>query len=81
MGVIGKLEHSLVKNAIKKYEKISLKKKIPMGIHMTDPNPSKVKLYHKKKYKLIASGTDMIFLGNSCNQLLKKLRNIIKWNQ
>ena len=78
LGVIGNLESSLVKNAIKKYEKISLKKRVSMGIHITDPNPSKVKSYYKKKYKLIASGTDMIFLGNSCNQLLKKINNIKK---
>ena len=73
LGVIGKLENSLVQKAIKKYEKISLKKKIPMGIHIAQPNLSKIKLAYKKKYKFVASGTDMIFLGNSCKEFLKKI--------
>ena len=29
----------------------------------------------EKKYKFVAAGTDMIFLGNSCKQFLKKLPN------
>jgi|TARA_B100000959_G_scaffold285760_1_gene361600 2-dehydro-3-deoxyglucarate aldolase len=73
LGVLGQLESPLVKNAIKKYEEISLKKKTPMGIHITQPNPNKIKLFHNKRYKLIASGNDMIFLGNSCKDFLKKL--------
>tara|TARA_Y100000590_G_scaffold432312_1_gene548196 strand:- start:2536 stop:3270 length:735 start_codon:yes stop_codon:yes gene_type:complete len=73
LGVIGKLENHLVKNAIKKYEKISNKKRIPMGIHIAYPEQNKIKLFRRKKYKYIASGTDMIFLGNSCKEFLKKI--------
>ena len=72
LGVVGKLENSLVKKAISKYEKISLKKKVPMGIHITIPEPKRIKLFRKRKYKIIASGTDMVFLGNSCKEFLKK---------
>ena len=75
LGVIGKLENSLVKNAIKKYEEISKRKKIPTGIHIAYPDINKIKLAFKKKYKFIASGTDMIFLGNSCKEFLKKISN------
>ena len=75
LGVIGKLESSLVKNAIRKYEEISNKKRVPMGIHIAQPNLSKIKLAYKKKYKFIAAGTDMIFLGNSCKKFLKELSN------
>ena len=46
-----------------------------MGIHIAQPDTSKAKLAHKKKYKFIAAGTDMIFLGNSCKEFLKKLSN------
>ena len=73
LGVIGKFESSLVKNAIRKYEKISNKKGVPMGIHITEPNLNKIKVAFKKRYKFVASGTDMIFLGNSCKEFLKKL--------
>ena len=75
LGVIGKLENSLVKSAIKKYEEISKRKKIPTGIHIAYPDINKIKLAFKKKYKFIASGTDMIFLGNSCKEFLKKISN------
>jgi len=73
LGVIGKLESPLVKKAIRKYESISKKKKISMGIHITEPNLVKIKNYKKRNYKLIASGTDTLFLGNSCRDFLKKL--------
>ena len=75
LGVIGKLENTLVKKAIRKYEDISKKKKVPMGIHIAQPNFNKIKIAYKKKYKFVAAGTDMIFLGNSCKQFLKKLPN------
>ena len=75
LGIIGKLENTLVKNAIKKYENISKNKKISMGIHVAEPNVSKIKIARKKKYKFIASGTDMIFLGNSCKEFIKKISN------
>ena len=73
LGVIGKLDNSLVKKAIKRYEEISRKKKVPMGVHIAKPDVNKIKSAYKKKYKFIASGTDMIFLGNSCKEFLKKI--------
>ena len=73
LGVIGKLNNPLVLKAIKKYEKISKEKRVPMGIHIAQPNLNSIKIAHKKKYKFIASGTDMIFLGNSCKDFLKKI--------
>jgi len=73
LGVIGKLDHPLVKKTIKDYENISNKKKVAMGIHVTEPSIKKIKIAKSKKYKFIASGTDMIFLGNSCKEFLKKI--------
>ena len=46
-----------------------------MGIHIGQPNLNKIKVAYKKKYKFIAAGTDMIFLGNSCKKFLKELSN------
>jgi len=73
LGVIGQFKNFLVKNAIKKYEEISSKKKVTMGIHITKINPNKIRLFYNKGYKLIASGNDMIFLGDSCKEFLRKL--------
>ena len=44
-----------------------------MGIHLTIPNIKKIKSFQNKRYSLIASGNDMIFLGNSCKEFLKRL--------
>ncbi len=74
LGVIGKLNNHLVKKAIKKYENISKRKKIPMGIHIANPDLQKVKFALKNKYKFVATGTDMIFLGDSCLNFLKKFK-------
>ncbi len=73
LGVIGKLDDSKVKKAIDKYEKISRKKKISMGIHIAQPDFNKIKRSFAKRYKFVAAGTDMIFLSNSCKNFLKKL--------
>jgi len=75
LGVIGKLDSSVVKKTIVKYEIISKKKKIPMGIHISQLSPKKIKLAYKKKYKFVACGTDMIFLGNSCKEFIRKISN------
>ena len=73
LGVIGKLENPSVKKAVKKYEEISKKKRVPMGIHIAQPDANKIKSFKKKGYKYIAAGTDMIFLGMSCTEFLKKI--------
>ena len=62
-------------NLYDKYEEISNQKRVPMGIHVAQPNLNKVKLAYKKKYRFIAAGTDMIFLGNSCKKFLQELSN------
>jgi hypothetical protein len=46
-----------------------------MGIHIAQPDHNKIKQAYKKKYKFVASGTDMIFLGDSCKEFLKKVSN------
>ena len=73
LGVIGKLDNSKVKKAIYKYEKISKRKKIPMGIHIAQLDLNKIKKSFTKKYNFVAAGTDMIFLSNSCKDFLKKI--------
>ena len=72
LNLTGKLDHPLMKKYIQKYERICKSKKMPMGIHVANPNVKDVKKY-KKKYNYLAAGTDMIFLGNSCKNFLEKI--------
>ena len=73
LGSIGKLNSSSVKKALAYYEKMSKKYKIKMGIHLIYPNLNKYKQYLKKGYQFVAVGTDMIFLGDACQNFIKKI--------
>ena len=73
LGVIGKLDDKKVKKAIDKYEKISRKKNVAMGIHIAQIDFNKIRRSFTKRYKFVASGTDMIFLSDSCKNFFKNL--------
>lgn len=53
------------KKLITKYEKISLKRNIPMGYHQVQIDQNKINEIVKKNYKYICIGTDIEFLINS----------------
>lgn len=61
-------------NALKKYEQLSKKLGVRMGIHVAYPEPEVVNKFIKKGYKFIAMGTDMTFLGNACVENIRKIR-------
>ena len=73
VGSIGKLNSSSVKKALAYYEKVSKKYKIKMGVQIVYPNLNRYKQYLKKGYQFIAMGTDMIFLGTACQNVIKKI--------
>lgn len=73
VGSIGKLNSPSVKKALAYYEKMSKKYKIKMGVHIVHPNLNKYKRYLKRGYQFIAMGTDMIFLGTACQNVIKKI--------
>ena len=74
IGKPGDYKNKKFLNALKKYEQLSKKNKISMGIHVAYLNVNEVKSFIKKGYKFIAMGTDMTFLGNACLDSIKKIK-------
>ena len=76
-GSIGKPGDYKNKNFIKalqKYEKISKKHKITMGMHVAYPQAETFNKFIKKGYKFLALGTDMTFLGDGIREKLGKIK-------
>jgi len=78
LGISGELNNSKVLDAekivlksAKKYNKIA-------GIHVVEPDAKLVIEKINLGYKFIAIGTDFLFLGNSCKNIMNKIRTEIK---
>jgi 2-dehydro-3-deoxyglucarate aldolase len=74
IGKVGDFKGKKFLSTLQKYERISKKNKILMGIHVAYPVPNTINQFIKKGYKFIAMGTDMTFLGDSCQVSLKKIK-------
>ena len=74
IGKSGDYKNNKFLKALEKYEKLSKKKKISMGIHIAYPETNTVNQFIRKGYKFVAIGTDMTFLGNICREKLSKIK-------
>lgn len=79
--LIGKINHPLVNNQLKKYQKLSKTHRVPMGIHHAKPFnlDTKNTIKHEikksiKDYKYVAFGTETLFLNHIINDLFKKIK-------
>ncbi len=72
MGMPGKVNAGEVQEAIRKVMDVCAKKGMPLGIF--GANVAAVNIWVEKGFKLIASSTDTLLLGDAAGQLLKKLR-------
>ena len=70
----GNFDHSIIRDAIQKYEKISKKLNKPIGFHAVNNPKREINKMVKKGYKLIAVGIDTMFLGKSCDIILKEIK-------
>lgn len=75
LGVPGNFEHKDVAAALKKVETICAAKKVSLGYHVIQPDYKLVKEKIAKKYNFIAFSLDILFLGNSCREQMKKLKD------
>ncbi len=75
MGKPGKFEDSDVKAAIAHYEEVSVKLHKPLGYHVVPSDYTQVSARIDKGYSFVAFSTDFLFLGETCNQSLKKIRS------
>jgi 2-dehydro-3-deoxyglucarate aldolase len=74
LGVPGNFEHKDVAAALKKVERICNEKKISLGYHVIQPDYKLVLEKIAKKYSFMAFSIDILFLGNTCREQIRKLR-------
>ena len=75
LGKPGDYENKYVKDAIKKYEKITAKHNLLKGYHVIKPDINLVMDKIKIGYNFIAFSWDTYFLGENCRNQLSKLKN------
>ena len=79
MGKPGHYEDDDVKQAIKKYEKVTKKYDKLVGFHVIQPDHKLVLEKIKKGYNFIAFSLDTIFLGNISRNEMNKINQGLKW--
>jgi 2-keto-3-deoxy-L-rhamnonate aldolase RhmA len=78
LGVPGNLSHKDVLSAVAEVEQICKKRKMPLGIHVVDPDNSLMEKYIRAGYTLIAFSSDMLLLEKITREkmaALGQLRN------
>lgn len=74
IGVPGKFSHPDVLRAIEKVEKTCKEKRVALGLHVIQPDYKLVLERISKGYSFLAFSLDILFLGNSCREQLRKVR-------
>jgi 2-dehydro-3-deoxyglucarate aldolase len=76
LGVPGNLVHKEVLEAVAEVERICKKRKMPLGIHVVDPDISLINKYIKAGYTLLAFSSDMLLLEKICREKMTELKQI-----
>ena len=74
LGVPGEFDNPEVLDALKRVKEISDKKNALSGFHVIPPTDEAFQEKVDEGYKFIAHSLDILFLGNSCRKILKKIR-------
>ncbi len=74
IGKPGKYEDDNVIEALKEYEKLSLKLKMPMGYHIVEPDSDKFLEMRDKGYTILALSFDAMYLGTITRENLEKIK-------
>lgn len=74
LGIPGEFEHPDFRAVLDKIHHISKEMDTIMGTHVVMPDVSAAKKKIEEGYRLIAFGTDTLFLGQSCRRGLRALR-------
>ena len=64
----------VVKEALAKYIEICKAHNFPMGFHVVNTDPAKIKEKINEGYTFVAYGTDFLFMGDTAAKGVKKLR-------
>ena len=74
MNVPGKFDHPEVLDALKRVKEISEKKNALSGFHVIPPTVEAFQEKVDEGYKFIAHSLDILFLGDSCRNILQNIR-------
>jgi 2-dehydro-3-deoxyglucarate aldolase len=74
LGMPGNLTHPEVKKAIADVEKACKAKKMPLGIHVVDPDITLMNEYIGRGYTILAFSSDMLLLEKFCRTQMDILR-------
>ena len=74
MGIPGKFDDARMKETLAKVKKISAERNALSGYHVIKPDIEEFNIKKKEGYKFIAFSLDMLFLGQTCRDLMKDLR-------
>ena len=78
LGVPGDFDHPDVLAALKKVEQTCQKRRVALGMHVIQPNYRQVTEKVAKGYSFIGFSLDILFLGNSCREQVRRLREDLK---
>lgn len=73
MKIVGEFENIRYKNILKKYLSSSEKHKKSPGLHIIEPSKQNIKEAIENGYKMIALGTDTVFLNKQLNEINKMI--------
>lgn len=74
IGFPGQFKHSLFKEAIRQYEKVSVEMKKTYGRHVVQPDIKTVREVITKGYSFLPVGLDTLFLGLNCKSVVQKIK-------
>lgn len=74
LGVPGKFNHPDVLRAVKKVEQTCRQKGVALGFHVIQPDYKLVLEKISRGYSFLAFSLEILFLGNSCREQLKAIR-------
>ena len=74
LGVPGEFDNPEVLDALKRVKEIADKKNALSGFHVIPPTLEAFQEKVDEGYKFIAHSLDILFLGNSCRNMLKKIK-------
>jgi len=77
IGIAGDFKNSSYQNALLVYISKSKKHSVSMGIHIVRPTKERIEKAINDGYKIIAIGTDAVFLEEKCKNIFSDLERII----
>lgn len=79
MGMPGEFEKPVVEEALKRYIDVCKKHNFPMGFHVVDARPEKIQEKIDEEYAFVAYGTDFLFMRNTAEEGMIKLKNNLSY--